>query len=146
MKTSTIITTVLFGLVAATTVLTVPSCTESQLQRADRIVADVNAVGTGVRTVTDSPGVPAPVRTGGELIGGLCALGVLAWREIRASKILEKSNAKSVTLKAIADGVDQAPGPAAAEVKASIKGVMQAREILMTANAIVDEHRSKLAT
>lgn len=146
MKRQNLITLLFLGLVTPAALFVAPSCTPEQLQRGDRLFADVNQVGTAVRTGTNAPGMPLPIRTGGELIGGLAALALLAWREIRASKILEKSDQKSVALNAIADGVDQAPSKAAAEVKRAIKDVMQGREILSTINPIVDEHRSKLAT
>ncbi len=144
MKTSNF---VLVGLVAAlATFIALPSCTGPQLQRADRIFADVNTAGTIARDVAKAPALPSPVRTGAELLG-LAALGMFGlWEKIRASKILEKSEEKSVALNAIADGVDQAPPTAAADVKASIKGVMMAREILSTANAVIDAHRSKLTS
>lgn len=137
----------LVGLVVLSVGLaTGPSCTVPQLQRGDRIAADVNAVGTALRDIAGSPAVPSPMREILEILGIAGVGGYGIWQRLRASKILEKSEQKSLTLTAIADGVDQAPPEAAAKVKTAIQTVMMQREILSTANTIVDEHRSKLTS
>jgi hypothetical protein len=146
MKRKKLIITALLGVATIVALFAVPSCTEPQLQRADKVFADVNTVGTAVQRATDSPGMPTPVRTAGEVVGGLAGLAVLAWREIRTSGILAKSEKKSVTLRAIADTINNLPMINADSVKVKIENTMKRRNILGFADAIVDEHRTAISS
>jgi hypothetical protein len=141
---------VLGGLVTAALLFgAMGGCSEEHLSKMDKAVADANHAAQIPRAVADSPAlsplIPPEIRIILELLGfaGTAAFGI--WQKIRASGILAKSQDKSLTLKAIADAIDALDPKQAQPVKAEIKQVMQDREILSTANAIVDEHRSKLA-
>jgi hypothetical protein len=139
---------ILVGLVTLGIGLAVPSCTDEQLRQADRTVKDVNDATRKVKQLAESPEgaalIPPAVRSILELLGfgGAAAFGI--WQKIRASKILEKKQGVDVTLKAVVDAIDQAELKAADPIKAKIKQTMRDREIFTTANAIVDEHRSRL--
>jgi hypothetical protein len=124
------------------------SCSPEQLQQADRVFADVNNAGQIAGHVASSPEgamIPEPFRSALALLGfgGAAAFGI--WQKIRASKILERSTDVTTALKAIVDAIDTVPAQAE-PVKVEIKQIMKDREIYSTANAIVDELRSKKAT
>jgi len=95
----TLITTLIFGLVACATVFTVQSCAENQLQRADRIAADANAAGQLAQQVATSPAaqvlIPAWLRAALEAAGVIAAGGVITWQQLRSKKLLEKIEAGS---------------------------------------------------
>jgi hypothetical protein len=124
------------------------SCTEKSLQTADKVVKDVNIAGTVTRTIVESPAggmIPDPFRGILEMLGffGMAAYGI--WQRIRASGILSKSQDKSTALAAVVDAIDQLAPAQAQPVKDQVAQVMSDREITSTANAVVDEHRSKLS-
>ena len=140
---------IILALVTLLALFAVPSCTEQQLAQGDKIGRDVNDGGRLLRTLAESPEaafIPPQVRVILELLGlgGAAAFGI--WQKIRAAKILEKKQDVDVTLKAIVDAIDQAEPKASDPVKTQILATMIERRIHGTADQVVDEHRSKLAT
>jgi hypothetical protein len=127
-----------------------PSCSPAQLAGADKAVKDVNDAAQKAKQLAESPEaaalIPSPVRSILELLGfaGAAACGI--WQKIRASKILERKQDVDVALGAVVDAIDQLDLKAGDPIKAKIKQTMRDREIFTRANAIVDEHRSKLAS
>jgi len=121
---------------------TVGGCSEEQLQRIDRVAADVNQAGQLVSDVTRSPAatlLPPEVRSIMELfvLGVTAALAV--WQRIRASGLLSMLQDHKLTGAAIVAAIEKLPPKPQAEAKAAIKNEMQERECFRTANAVVDE-------
>lgn len=141
---------ILVGLVAGLALFAAgPSCSPDQLQRADRIIADVNTAGRGVAAIPDGPAgalIPPEVRLIMELLGVGAAVAFGLWQRVRASGLLETKQGLDVTLRAIVDAIDQAEPTAADPVKTQILANMLQRRIHGTADRLVDEHRTKLAT
>ncbi len=140
-------TILIVGVLAAAALFTPGGCTPEQLHHADLVAADVNAVGTGLNQFADSPaGAVLPPQVW--LIMKLLGVGVLAafgiWEKFRAAKATGTSDNLSTTLRAVADAIDQSKPEIAKAVKGTIKQVMDDRQIRPLADAIVDEHRSKL--
>ncbi|MCU0916910.1 MAG: hypothetical protein MUC88_20470 [Planctomycetes bacterium] len=136
---------ILVGMVAALALFTVPSCTDEQLQRADRVFADANAIGRGVAAIPDGPAgvlIPPDVRCILELLGVTGAAALVLWQKIRSSKILERKQDLAVTLKAIVDGIEQSGIRGRDAVKPAIAEVMKDRDIYGRANAIVDQYKA----
>jgi len=137
----------LWLVVAAALVLSPGGCTEKQRKQADKVIADGNTAGQVLKEIAESPVgalLPIPVRMIMELlgIGALAALNI--WQKVRAGQAKGQTDKVSTTLRAVADAIDQSKPEIADAVKAQVKHVMDARQIRPVADAIVDEHRSKL--
>jgi hypothetical protein len=136
---------IVWALVLAFVGLGGSGCDETQLQRIDRIVADANTAGQGVAAIPEGPAgalIPPDVKMIMELLGVGLAMAYAIWQQLRASGVLRKNADLSVTLKAVADGIDQA-GPEAENAKTQIQAVMMQRHVFDTADQVIDEHRSK---
>ena len=123
-------------------------CTDQQLAKMDKAVADANQVAQGVAEIPDGPAgslIPPQVQLIMELLGVGAAIAFGLWQKIRASGVLAKNADLVTTIRAIVDGID-ASGAAAAEVKSTIKTVMEKRHVYDTADAVVDEMRSAKTT
>lgn len=123
-------------------------CTEQQLAKIDKAVADVNTVAEGVAAIPDGPAgalIPPQVRVILELLGFSGALAIAVWQRVRASGLLAKNADLVTTIRAVVDGID-ASGPAADPVKASIKTTMEKRRVYDVADATVDANRSVKTT
>jgi hypothetical protein len=135
--------------VAAALVLTPGGCSPEQQQQADQAAADANTAGQALKDLAESPAgslIPPQVRIIMELlgIGAMAAFGV--WQKIRGAQAQGTSDKLSVTLRAVADAIDQSAPTAANVVKGNVKRVMDDRQIRRMADPIVNAHRSKLTT
>jgi hypothetical protein len=136
--------TIVVGLAACLALFTIGGCSDEQLRQADRVFADVNNAGRLTRTVAESPEaslIPPPIRLALELLGlsGAAAFGI--WQKIRASKILERKQDLSVTLKAIVDAIETTDARGQDAVKPRIEDLMKERGIYDLANTIVDAYK-----
>jgi hypothetical protein len=123
-------------------------CTEEELARIDRGVADANTIGQGIAAIPDGPAgalIPPEVRIIMELLGVGLAAAFGIWQKIRASGLLSKNADLVTTIRAVVDGID-ASGSKAEPVKVAIQNVMQKRHVYDTADAIVDQNRSAKTT
>lgn len=114
-------------------------CDEEQLERADRIVSDMNNVVAGGRAAVGSPAgqlVPKEARLLIELALGLASAGVIAYQKWRGL-IVKK------TLTAVVSGIEQAEEKAQINptnpVKTSIEMAMKNAKVYDQANKIVDK-------
>ena len=130
-----------FTFISIVFALLVVGCTESQRQRGDRMVEDVNNVTAGAQAVLQSPVgqmIPSPGREIAALAVALATSGVAAWQTWRKSQMAK-------TTKAIIKGVEQVerrnrvqnPNPAT-EIKQAIGVQMRAQGIYDAGNKIVD--------
>jgi hypothetical protein len=116
-------------------------CEVEELQRVDRIVADVNDVFAGAAEVTDGPArrlIPEPWRTAIGLLGFVGAAAVAVWEKIRASRVLEKNADLTLTTRAIVQGIEAAELHAKDSVKPAIADRMKQLRIYDTADPIVE--------
>jgi hypothetical protein len=137
----------LFWLVVSAALLCgAAGCTLEQLERADRAAADANAVGEAITQISTGPAaaiIPPELLQVLLLLGVGLETAVVIWQKIRAAKMLEKNQDLSVTIKAVADAIDQAAPQAAADVKAQVLAVMMQRRIYDRADRVVDANRTK---
>lgn len=124
------------------------SCTEDQLKKIDKGLADANTAAQGLAEIPDGPAgalIPPEVRIIMELLGIGLAAAYGIWQKIRASGLLTKNADLVTTIRAVVDGID-ASGSKADPVKAVIQTTMQKRHVYDTADAIVDANRSAKTT
>jgi hypothetical protein len=136
------------GVVLAFVLLAGPGCTDEQLARIDKGVADANTAAQGVAEIAEGPAgglIPDQVKIIMQLLGVGAAVAFGLWQKIRASGILLKNADLVTTIRAVVDGID-ASGAAAEDVKVAIKNVMEKRHVYDTADAVVDENRSAKTT
>lgn len=114
-------------------------CDEEQLERADRIVSDMNNVVAGGRAAVGSPAgqlVPKEARLLIELALGLASAGVIAYQKWRGLTVKK-------TLTAVVSGIEQAEEKAQINptnpVKTSIEMAMKNAKVYDQANKIVDK-------
>lgn len=133
----------------STTLLLAAGCSEEQLSRIDKGLADANELhadaGQVLDALRDSPAgplIPPQVYQIMELLGVGLVVAIGIWQKIRASGLLSKNQDLVTTLKAVVDGVEAA-GSKATPVKAKILETMRDREVYSVANPIVDQVKSK---
>lgn len=139
-------------LLLSTTLLLAAGCSEEQLAKVDKGLADANEVHGQADQVLDAlraspagPLIPAAVYQIMELLGIGLTAAVALWKTLVASGLLQKNQTLAgknedlvTTLKALVDGVE-ASGEKAKPVKLSIKEIMRDREVYSVANPIVDQ-------
>jgi hypothetical protein len=129
-------------------VLFAGGCTEEQIAKIDKGVADANTAAQGLAAIPDGPAgalIPPQVRIIMELLGVGLAAAFGIWQKIRASGLLLKNSDLVTTIRAVVDGID-ASGSKAEPVKVAIQNVMRKRHVYDTADEIVDQNRSAKTT
>lgn len=138
----------LLCMVLAAVLLSGPGCTDEQLAKIDKAVADANQAAQGIAAIPDGPAgalIPDQIKIIMELLGVGAAVAFGIWQRIRASGLLLKNADLVTTIRAVVDGID-ASGEKAEPVKVAIKSVMEKRHVYDTADAVVDENRSTKTT
>jgi len=107
-------------------------CAEEDLQRVDRALADVNAVGQTVSGLPDSPAgalIPPGVRTIMEILGLGTAAACAFWQKIRKDGILAEKQTLQLTTRAIVAGIEDVDQAARAAIKEAVAAQMARRNI-----------------
>jgi hypothetical protein len=112
-------------------------CRQAHLRQGDRAMAQIGAAGGALREAARDPLIPEPIGAGLELVGFSLVAGYGIWQRLRATRILERSNAVTEVLAVVVEGVEQGGELAREDVKGNVKALMEQRGIYPWADAIV---------
>lgn len=125
--------------------LAVVGCSEQELQRWDRTMADVCDVGQTIGGLPDSPAgplIPAEVRLIMEILGLGTAAAWGLWQKLRKDGVLAEKQSLALAAKAIVNAIERTPQNTQRAVKAKVGEEMARMKIRDAGSAEVEKLKS----